>query len=399
MLCIDSSVTGTDLHLLVDKGYLWVPSIPSVAWHLSNDVKTYHPRCLNSLFKLDGLNINTSPPERFVKSMNAVCPPNIPRPWAMIMPQDAHREFVRRVCDESMCNLEKIDPTYFCDVWDAGNDVLRSLLPAKVDVARVNQIIEDSGMNRKVVEGLIPDASGCAMPIVYDRFGTRTGRLTVRSGPGILTMKKEYRDAFISSFEGGNIVSLDFSALEVRVLLYEMGRKCDEEDLYSFLARSLFSGEFDRKAVKAAVIAESYGSGKASLSRFLGMSGTKLDVLVENLREFLGIKSLKDKVSHQYWKNGYIRNRYGKKVFIEEPMSHIFVNSYAQSTGVDVSLLGFNEVIKLLVPGGGIRPLFVLHDELILDVSPSRIKDVLNIKFVNVPGYTQNFPMRSKILK
>lgn len=398
MLCIDSGIIGTERHLLVDDGFSWSRNIPPHFWHLSNDIKKMDDKCLNSLFKLEGMDMNLSPPDRFVKPMNLVLPGGI-RPWSLIMPQDAHRKFVERIKNEAICNLQKIDQTYFRDVWGTGNATLRALLPSKVDPIRVEQILEDSGMNRRVVEGLIPDEAGYAHPIVYDRFGTRTGRLTVRSGPGILTMKKSYRDAFVSSYTGGHIVSLDFSALEVRVLLYEAGGRCDEADLYAQLAREIFKGEFDRKAVKAAVIAESYGSGKASLSQFLGISGEKLDSLVEGIRGFLGTKSLKESLLQTYWKTGFIRNKFGRKVAIEEPKSHIFINSYAQSTGVDVSLLGFNNIIKSLTSMAGVRPLFVLHDELILDVSPHRIKEVEEIKQVKIPGYTQDFPIRCSILK
>jgi hypothetical protein len=398
MLCINSGVIGTEKHLLIDDGFFWSKNIPPGFWHLSSGIKKMDNMCLNSLLKLEGIDIDLNPPNRFVKPMNLILP-NGGRPWSLIMPQDAHREFVERIKNEAICNLQKIDQTYFRDAWGIGNTTLKALLPAKVDPVRVEQILEDSGMNKRVVEGLIPDETGYARPIVYDRFGTRTGRLTVYSGPGILTMKKSYRDAFVSSYVGGHIVSLDFSALEVRVLLYEAGGRCDEADLYAQLAREIFMGEFDRKAVKAAVIAESYGSGKASLSQFLGISGEKLDSLVEGIRGFLGTKSLKESLLQTYWKTGFIRNRFGRKVAIEEPKAHIFVNSYAQSTGVDISLLGFNNIIKSLAAGTGVRPLFVLHDELILDVSPHRIKEVEEIKRVNIPGYTQDFPIRCSILK
>lgn len=398
MLCIDSSVIGTERHLLVDDGFSWSKNVPPKFWHLSPGIKPMDNRCLNSLLRLEGLDINLSPPDKFTKPMNLILPGGA-RPWSLLMPQDAHRELVERIKNEAICNLEKIDLTYFRDVWSAGNEVLRSLLPAKVDPIRVEQILEDSGMNRRVVEGLIPEQTGYAQPIIYDRFGTRTGRLTVRSGPGILTMKKAYRDAFVSSYADGHIVSLDFSALEVRVLLYEAGGHCDEADLYAYLAKKIFGGEFDRKAVKAAVIAESYGSGKTSLSQFLGISGEKLESLIEGIRNFLGTKSLKENLSQQYWKNGFIRNRHGKKVAIDEPRTHIFVNSYAQSTGVDVSLLGFNNIIKSLTSSTGVRPLFVLHDELILDVSPLRMNDVMMSKYVDIPGYSQKFPIRASILK
>jgi hypothetical protein len=367
---------------------------------LSKQPPPYSPYCLNSLFELEGITPPINPPDRFVKSMQSIMSGSaISPPWAMIMPQDEHRAFVERLINFTTQTLASINLSYYNDVWRRGDVILRSLVPAKVDGKRFLEVVEDSGMNRRVVEGFRPDGEGLASPIVYDRFGTRTGRLTVKSGPGILTMKKEYRDVIVPSFEGGHIVSVDFSALEVRVLLHETGGACEASDLYEHISNELFSGKVDRKSVKAAVIAESYGSGKAALSSFLKIGGRELDEFVEKIRSYLGIRALREKVSGQYWKEGHIRNKYGRRVVIDAPQGHIFVNSYAQSTGADVSLMGFGKVVQSLTKSPGVRPLFVVHDELILDVAPERLEDVNRITSVKVPGFDQVFPLKMKILR
>lgn len=397
---LDKSIIGTNSHLFVGNGFNWSSNISPNLWHLSSSIKALNSYCLNSLFELEGLSPPINPPDKFTRSMQSIMSGTmVSPPWSMIMPQDEHRSFVERLINFTAQNLASINLSYYNDTWVRGNVVLKSLLPAKVDGKRFLEIIDDSGMNRRVIEGFRPDGQGLASPVVYDRFGTRTGRLTVKSGPGILTMKKEYRDVIVPSSPGGHIVSVDFSALEVRVLLHEAGGSCDSSDLYEHISNELFSGKVDRKSVKAAVIAESYGSGKSVLSTFLKIGGRELDDFVEKIRSYLGIKELRDRVSSQYWKEGHIRNKYGRRVTIDAPQGHIFVNSYAQSTGADVSLMGFSEVVQSLMKSPGVRPLFVVHDELILDVSPERMEDVGRITSVKVPGFEQIFPLKMRILR
>ena len=69
------------------------------------------------------------------------------------------------------------------------------------------------------------------------------------------------------------------------------------------------------------------------------------------------------------------------------------VNTYVQSTGVDVAMMGFNQVLKQLGTDG-VRPLFVLHDALILDVRNDRLPDVESVSSVAVPGYDTEFPLK-----
>jgi hypothetical protein len=76
-----------------------------------------------------------------------------------------------------------------------------------------------------------------------------------------------------------------------------------------------------------------------------------------------------------------------------DKVDHLLVNSYAQSTGVDVSLLGFKSIVDSL-GSDGIRPLFVLHDALILDVRGDRFEDVQKITSVEIPSFSTKFPIK-----
>lgn len=391
--CVDAGLLGTDRHLVcADSGYTWRITVPSDTWHLSGAVKPDSDWCLDTLMRLGKVELNLAPPVRFINAMSLVqSGSNSPVPWQRVMPATAHRAFVKGIIDQAAVAMARLPVDYYRGTWVPGNGVIRSLQRARVDKARFKALVDAGVGNVKAVETFKPDSRGHAQPVTYDRFGALTGRLTVTHGPSILTLKREYRDLFVPDTDGC-IVSIDFAALEVRVLLYEAGRGCPEPDLYAMIAREL---GYDRKAVKGAVISELYGSSKFALGNALGIKGRELDSFVKRVKAYFNTPALLKRIKSQFFETGHVINRYGRPVLIDEPLDHIFINYYAQSSGVDVTLLGFSQIVKrLAVEAPGVRPLYLLHDALILDVPERYIDAVQSIKAVTVPGYVQAFPLK-----
>lgn len=391
----DSCVLGTPSHLLVSHdGFTKVAKIPADMWHYSGRLKNDSNKCWDTIIKLSKNIPVPQVPQEFRTMMSIVAPDLTSPPWANLMPRRVYRSYL----DSLIALSEKGDQTaisYYERVWTAGSSLLERLKPAKVDGQQVDSILGGSVHNSQVVSTFKPRAGGFAMPVVYDRFGTVTGRLTVESGPNILLLKKEYRSMLRSSYPNGSIVSLDFSSLEARILLYESGGSCDDNDLYDFIANKI--GGATRSVVKAAVLAELYGSSKNSLALTLGMSDEVLSSFIRKVEEFINTKALLVRLKKQFSSEGFISNKYGRRLEVARPQDNIFVNYYAQSTGVDVSLTGFNLILNSL-GADGIRPLFVLHDALILDVREDRLNDVSNVSYVQIPGYSSRFPLKMEVL-
>ena len=59
-----------------------------------------------------------------------------------------------------------------------------------------------------------------------------TGRMTITSGPNILTLKRGHRKILRSRYPGGKIVEIDIRAAEPRVVLALVGKKV-EGDVYT----------------------------------------------------------------------------------------------------------------------------------------------------------------------
>jgi hypothetical protein len=393
--CIDAAVLGTDRHLVcAESGYSWHVTVPAGTWHLSGQVKPDSDWCLDTALRLGGSSPDLSPPGRFVNAMALVMSgSSAPVPWQRVMPAGAHRAFVRGIIDQVAVAMAKAPVDYYRGTWVPGNAVIRSLRPARVDAGRFQALVAAGVGNLATVQTFAPDFRGYAMPVTYDRFGTLTGRLTVTKGPNILTLKREYRDLLVPAGDGC-IVSVDFAALEVRVLLYEAGRRCDEPDLYAMIAREI---GHDRKAVKGAVISELYGSSKFALGKVLGIEGRELNTFVKKVKAYFNTPALLKRIKAQFYETGRVINRYGRPVLIDEPQDHIFINYYAQSSGVDVTLLGFSQIVaRLAEEAPGVRPLYLLHDALILDVPRRHLDQIMSVDHVFVPGYVQKFPIRAE---
>jgi hypothetical protein len=344
---------------------------------------------------LSGVEFDVRPQEKFVKMMETLLPDkSMAVPWQKVMPASCHRDFIRKLVDQ-LTNVQQLLPlNYYRDTWVPGNGVLRSLQRAKVCHDKWERLVSTNVGNVHTVKTFMPDVRGYADPITYDRFGSITGRLTVLNGPHIQTLKREYRNIISSEYgDDGVIVTIDFAALEARILLYEAGRRCEEHDLYGMIAREM-GVNITRKAAKAAVISELYGSSKQALGKVLGLSGKELNDFVRSVKSYFGTKSLLKRIKQQFIATGKIVNRYGRHVTIDEPLDHVMINYYAQSTGVDVSLMGFSTIVEMLAKSApSARPLFILHDGLFLDVQKKHLDQLHNIKHVQVKGYVQKFPV------
>ena len=399
--CLDRGLLGTDGHLVVDEGtFQWTNFVPPETWHLNGTCKDDSDWCLDTALRLSDKTVQLAPPERFVRALSLLSGSlgDAPVPWAKVMPAREHQGFAKRLVDEVGLAMAAAPLDYYRTVWVPGNGVFKALRPAAVDRTAWQALVDAGEGNVPAIVSFEPDDEGFARPVQYDRFKTLTGRLTVDSGPQILTLKREHRGIIRSAYgENGTVVALDFAALEARILLYEYGRKCDNVDLYGMIAKEL---GHDRKAIKGAVISELYGSSKWALGKHLGIEGKELNDFVKKVKAYVNTRQLLDRVKQQYVTTNKVINRYGRPVTIDEPLDNIFVSYYGQSTGVDVTMLGFKQVVDTLAKKAPrVRPVFLLHDAILLDVPKEDLPIVQSIRHVRVKGYVQKFPLRLEKIK
>ena len=395
--CITSKLLGSNKNFSVSSdGFQAVDKVDQSGWVLDLGYRTSGP-CIRSLFKLGHRGINTDPPAAHVRAMSVVAPDFAP-PWSQVLPANTYRSFVKNMIKTVVQGMDDMPKQYCSSTWVDCGAVFDALKPAKIDSA-AHKELSASPDRAAGLDSFKPGPGGFAPPIVYDRFGTRTGRLTVQSGPNILTLKKEYRRVLRSHFSDGKVVSLDFSALEARIILYEAGGFSSSVDLYQSIADDLFQGRASRQDVKIAVLGELYGASRSTLCSRLKMSEKSLDEFTSVIRQCFKTPELRSRLKSELDANRVIRNKHGRPLEVPDELSeHLLVNTFAQSTGVDVSLLGFKSILEN-VGTDGIRPLFVLHDALILDVRGDRLEDVQKIDRVIVPGFDKPFYLKFEELQ
>jgi len=394
--CLDRSVLGTKDHLVVSDGtFWWTSHVPDETWHLNGSTKDNSDWCLDTVMKLANRELPVLPPKPFVQAMSLMSGSigERPIPWQKVMPAREHLGFTKRLVDEVVVAMEAVPLDYYKMVWVPGNAVFKSLDPCYVDRQTWQELHDAGAGNVPAIRSFEPRPNGFAQPVKYDRFKTLTGRLTVDRGPQILTLKREHRNMIRSRYGNeGAVYALDFAALEARILLYEYNRKCEDVDLYGMIAKEL---GYDRKAIKGAVISKLYGSTVWALGKHLGIEGKELHAFLQKFDVHFNTADLLSRVKAQFVATGKVINRYGRPVTIDEPLDNIFIAYYGQSTGVDVTMLGFNQVVDTLArKAPRVKPIFLLHDSILLDLPKEDLGIVQSIKHVKVKGYVQKFPLR-----
>ena len=118
---------------------------------------------------------------------------------------------------------------------------------------------------------------------------------------------------------------------------------------------------------------------------------------MKRIRTLFDTDKITARLRASFIEDGFIRSRFGRKMKV--PELRLLLNYYAQSTGVDVSLLGFLGLIeKLREISSDIRPLMILHDDLMIDCPSYLLDDVMAIKSVDVLSYDKPFPVSPKAL-
>ena len=232
---------------------------------------------------------------------------------------------------------------------------------------------------------------------IYDQSSSATGRLTIKKGPNILTLNREYRDILISRYEGGQILNIDFVSLEPRIL-YGINKGQPPEDIYSTISSELFDGEVARKTIKAATIGTIYGLSSRKFASMIGEDDlVKAAEILRGVRHFFKLSKLSSKLVIENKETGSISNFYGRPLVPgEKATSNILVSHYVQSTGVDVSLMGFNSLIKKFKSESlDCCPIFIIHDAILVDAHPAHVSKIKSIakEGLNIPGFDFKFPI------
>lgn len=380
---IDKSFLGSEKNLLVDSSKLeWTDIIEQ--FHFSGDQKS----SLDLVLDLQNISVPEIPVQ--VKSMCSLIFKNHDcqfSPWKKVVTNSYYKNWLIKITEHLNNSLSSDNIGYYKNNWIRHNFLFESLHQSKIDHEKLKNFLLEKNANKTNLMSFFPNKEGYAQIPVYDRLSTRTGRLKITTGPSILLLKKEHRKILKSRFEGGKIVSVDYSSLEARIAYQLKNKKPADDDLYSYIGNQI-GGEFERYQVKLATISLLYGMNENSLISTLG-GKEKAKLLLKEIKRLFKIKSLEEELRDKAG-NSSIKNYYGRCIHI--PEDRLIVNTYIQSTGVDVALHGFTNLVEKLKETP-VKPLFVLHDALILDVPHGfNLSNYTNVA-EHIPGWDVKFPI------
>lgn len=384
---ISKNLLGTEKSLLCEREtgmFSWVDSPPNDAWVYGNAPSIL--RSLNDICLMFNIDPRDRPPEKYVNAYTECgLPAGLSIPWHYSLPKAVFQSYISNLLEDLWRALDELDDTTYVNNFLINRETLTSLDKSCIDVSRLHQI-KKSEVNPTLlstISSFMPQDGTMLPPPVYQQGGT--GRTVVKRGPKILTLKKEHRKIFKSRYPGGRVIQLDYSSLEPRITAALSG-KVFSGDIYNSIAQKT-GLKLDRVKLKIAVMGALYGISPIKMQLVVGRE-IDASVVLDKIRSFFNISSLSRELERQCGERMMIHNFFGRPLYFSKSDPHILVSHYIQSTGVDIALSGFGKIIKKIREDQmKINPIYVIHDALLLDVSPD---EVGNLKIVSKLGENIN---------
>jgi DNA polymerase-1 len=239
----------------------------------------------------------------------------------------------------------------------------------------------------------------------YNQTVTATGRLS-SSDPNLQNIPirgvegKRIRQAFVAP-EGSEIVSADYSQIELRILahiaddaaLIEFFRS--GEDIHTRTAADMF-GVFPgivtpdmRRQAKVINFGIIYGMSPFGLAKELGISQNQAKAFIDRyFEEFKGVKNYIEGIVEQARRDGYVSTLFNRRRYLPEIRSGNFavrqfaertaINTPIQGTAADLikaAMISISGKLKDKKPATGM--IMQVHDELVFEVPLSEKKQTI----------------------
>jgi len=213
---------------------------------------------------------------------------------------------------------------------------------------------------------------GLCNPVKYSMTNSATGRLTVVSGPQILTIPSEARTCFKSKYPNGSILQIDVISAEPKFALHLSGIR-PPRDVYKHVAETILENKVTRDQAKLITLCSLYGQSMKKLSEQLPDTVPARGV-IQKTKKYFDSDFLLSRLKSEKTR-GKIRNAIGRPVVVPEGNPHLLISYYLQSSVAEGSLLMFSDFLEKTQLT--CDPLFVIHDALIVDCDEDSSKKLI----------------------
>lgn len=197
------------------------------------------------------------------------------------------------------------------------------------------------------------------------------------------------RKAFVAS-EGEELLSLDYSQIELRILAHFSGDKnlCKafemDQDIHQATASEVFGVELSavtadqRRTAKAINFGIAYGQGAFGLAETLGISRSESSEIIKRyFQRFAGVKEYIDQTIQSARSKSYVETLSGRRRYIDELLSknvviqkfgeRAAINAPIQGTASDIVKMAMIKCADLYKDEARLKLILQVHDELIFE--------------------------------
>lgn len=354
---IDRKYLGTTENLQVNKDCISFcddhDTIDKWVWSFDNTLNSLRHLSLGT-----GITINSQPPKAHLAAWEAL---GVAPPWAQALPPHIFKSWLQKFTRELLELRDLWADRYYGKEFQVQQRLLQRLQQPFVDAAVIKQIDDDR------IRAFEPDRDGLAPRSTYNIWSSVTGRMSIESGPNILTLDKKYRRIFKSRFPDGEIIQIDFSSLEPNTFLAMQGKQFTG-DAYSWAAAQI-KIDVPREVLKVAVMSALYGMSPSNFAKKFADIPDANDLLFQ-VRDAFGVDKMNKHYREQLEAEGHITNHYGRIIKCDKKSP--LVAHAVQSSAVDVVCQGFTVLLDEFEKGAhDIVPLYLIHDALMIDVTPT----------------------------
>jgi len=314
---------------------------------------------------------------------------------------------------EVLFDLMKLDPSAKktkTGQYATGEDVLQKL-------RNKHQIIEDILVYRELTKlkstyvdalpALINPRTG-RVHTCFNQAVAVTGRLS-STNPNLQNIPirtdrgREIRKAFIARGAGYQLVSADYSQIELRIIAAISGDESmiqafrEQKDIHTATSAKVYGvSESEvtpqmRRAAKAVNFGIIYGQSAFGLAENLGISRTEAKGIIDNyFKQYPSIKQYMDAQINFAREHGYVQTLMGRKRWLRDiTSSNQTVRGYAERNAINMPIQGTAaDMIKLAMvevhrdlKASGMRTRMILqvHDELVFDVPDGEVTEAMQL--------------------
>ena len=285
-----------------------------------------------------------------------------------IAPKKIIKESIANISAEIKQVLSDEENVFYLHNYLKIRSFLDSMHAVRVDSARLKKLIE----NQK-----------------HSMANSVTGRLSVSSGPKILTSPQEVKSTFKSRYKNGKVLQIDLSCAEPNFALFAANKE-PIQDLYSFCAKDVLQDKVDRSTAKLVLLSALYGQSIKNLSANIP-DGIDAGSVAKDVRSFLSVSDLQEKLRSK-WSSGNLRNHLGRP--LKSSHQRLLISHYLQSSVAEASILMF----RSFCAEHEVTPVFVIHDALIIDCRSEVADSILGVKDFYLTYKNEKFPASVTLL-